>query len=40
LLTELGIEHDYVPVHGGHCPYAREEKMLEFMDEKLDFKED
>lgn len=39
VLTELGIEHDYVPVESGHCVQNWEKTILQYMDEKLVFEE-
>jgi enterochelin esterase-like enzyme len=39
LLTDLGIEHEYVEVEGNHCGYGWEAASLKYMSEKLVFEE-
>jgi enterochelin esterase-like enzyme len=39
VLTDLGIEHEYVEVKTGHCGYGWEEASLKYMSDKLSFAE-
>lgn len=39
VLTDLGIEHEYVEVEAGHCDYGWEAASLKYLSDKLSFAE-
>lgn len=39
VINDLGVEHEYVEVPGGHCPYNWEADTLKYLSEKLVFEE-